>query len=167
MNNTLPAVEPLLDTLTQALKPCTQCEEGQRYLVGIKTGGLWVARELSARLAMDAPGEIDIGFHRDDFSHRGLKHIGPSRLDVVEGRDVVLVDDVLHTGRTIRAALNVLFEYGRPRSISLAVLVDRPGRQLPIQADYAGAHLDVPDHQRIKLRGPDALSLVIQEPEHG
>ena len=70
----------------------------------------------------------------------------------------------LHLGN---AALNVLFEYGRPRSISLAVLVDRPGRQLPIQADYAGAHLDVPDHQRIKLRGPDALSLVIQEPEHG
>ena len=167
MKNKLPAVEPLLDNLTRSLKERAADTADPVYLVGIKTGGSWVARELSECLNTAVPGEIDIGFHRDDFSHRGLKHIGPSRLDVVEDRDIILVDDVLHTGRTIRAALNVLFEYGRPRSIALAVLVDRPGRQLPIQADFIGAHLDLPEQQRVKLKGPENLSLVLQETDHG
>ncbi len=137
-------------------------------LIGIHTGGAWVAAELHRRLALDAaPGSLDIGFYRDDVSTRGVHpQVHPSRLPFeVDGADIVLVDDVLCSGRTVRAALNEIFDYGRPARVLLAVLVDRGehDRQLPIAADAAGARVDLPAGQWLKLRGPDPLRLEVVE----
>jgi pyrimidine operon attenuation protein/uracil phosphoribosyltransferase len=165
---TLPDPRPLIDQLIKELG--TLLAEGGRedpLLIGILTGGLWVAEQLADGLGMDASGVgvLDIGFHRDDFDARGLPAgIQPTRLaGVVEGRHVILVDDVLQSGRTARAAINALFEYGRPGSITLAVLIDRGDRQLPIQPDLIGGTLDIPSHQKLKLSGPEPLVLALQE----
>jgi pyrimidine operon attenuation protein/uracil phosphoribosyltransferase len=134
-------------------------------LVGIHTGGVWVAERLRQRLDLTTPlGQLDIAFYRDDFSRIGIQpRVRPSELPFdVDGRHLVLVDDVLHTGRTIRAALNELFDYGRPASVLLAVLVDRGGRQLPIEANVAGSRLELPADQQIQLTGPDPLQLHLQ-----
>ena len=132
-------------------------------MVGIHTGGDWIAERLHRQLGLTTRrASLNIGFYRDDFSQRGLHpRVGPSAMpEDLDQREVVLVDDVLHTGRTIRAAMNELFDYGRPAAIRLAVLIDRGGRQLPIAADYVGAHLDgLPPDTRIKLLGPDPLRL--------
>ena len=134
-------------------------------LVGIHTGGVWIAERLRQRLDLTTPlGQLDIAFYRDDFSRIGIQpQVRPSELPFdVDGRHLVLVDDVIHTGRTIRAALNELFDYGRPASIVLAVLVDRGGRELPIEANVAGSRLELPADQQIQLTGPDPLQLHIQ-----
>ena len=134
-------------------------------LVGIHTGGVWIAERLRQRLDLTTPlGQLDIAFYRDDFSRIGIQpQVRPSELPFdVDGRHLVLVDDVIHTGRTIRAALNKLFDYGRPASIVLAVLVDRGGRELPIEANVAGSRLELPADQQIQLTGPDPLQLHIQ-----
>lgn len=134
-------------------------------LVGIHTGGVWIAERLRQRLQIAAPlGKLDISFYRDDFSRIGVNpQVRPSEFPFdVENRDLLLVDDVLYTGRTIRAALNELFDYGRPASVSLAVLVDRGGRELPIEADVAGSRLELPAGSHIQLTGPDPLQLLIQ-----
>jgi len=166
LNNELPAVEPLLETLCQSLTELLEpaAVESAR-IVGVHTGGYWVAERLAEMLALSGPiGAIDIGFHRDDFDARGLpKPSGPTRLEgLVDGHSIILVDDVLHTGRTIRAAINAIFEYGRPGRILLATLVTRTGRQLPIQADAVGVNLDLPAEQRLKLSGPEPLKLALQ-----
>ena len=135
-------------------------------MVGIHTGGLWVAERLHALLGLEQPlGELDISFYRDDFSRIGMNpQVRPSRLPVsVDERHIVLVDDILHTGRTIRAAMNELFDYGRPAAITLAVLGERSGRELPIQADVVGRHFDLGEHEHVKLSGPDPLRLSIVE----
>ena len=135
-------------------------------LVGIHTGGVWVAERLRQRLGIVAPlGRLDISFYRDDFSRIGVNpQVRPSELPFdVDGRHLVLIDDVLYTGRTIRAALNELFDYGRPASVLLAVLVDRGGRELPIEAQVVGARLKVPVDQEVQLTGPELLQLVIQQ----
>ncbi len=109
--------------------------------MGIYTGGVWIAQRLHQLLRLECPlGTLDISFYRDDFTRVGMNpQVKPSLLPVsIEDRHVILVDDILNTGRTIRAALNELFDYGRPASILLAVLVDRGGRELPIQADVVG-----------------------------
>lgn len=148
----LPSVEPLIARLIDGVADLLP--DSAYQIVGIRTGGLELAQRICKELDQAPPGELDIGFHRDDFSRRGLNgRIGPSRLAPVEDQTVILVDDVLHSGRTIRAAINALFEYGRPRAVRLAVLIDRPGREIPIQADVYGARLELPAHQRIKLRG--------------
>ncbi len=124
-------------------------------LVGIRTGGVWIAERLHAELKLTAaPGTLDVSFYRDDFNAEGLKHeVKPSAIPFeVEGRDLILVDDVLYTGRTIRAAMNELFDYGRPKSIKLAALIDRGGRQLPIAAQFLGAAIEVPANQSIELK---------------
>ncbi|HET9122697.1 MAG TPA: bifunctional pyr operon transcriptional regulator/uracil phosphoribosyltransferase PyrR, partial [Acidiferrobacteraceae bacterium] len=110
-------------------------------------------------------GSLDISFYRDDFTQVGMHpEVKASHLPVpLDGRHVILVDDVLHTGRTIRAALNELFDYGRPASVILAVLVDRDGRELPIQADVRGRHISLPPGQHIKLICGDAPLLRIAE----
>lgn len=135
-------------------------------MIGIHTGGAWVANRLHALLGLpDALGTLDISFYRDDFSRVGVNPtVKTSNLPVnVEDRHVILVDDVLHTGRTIRAALNEIFDYGRPASVTLAVLLNRDGRELPVEAQVVGHHLKLIKNQHIKLLGPTPLKLEIQE----
>lgn len=135
-------------------------------MVGIHTGGVWVAKKLHASLQLEQPlGQLDINFYRDDFSRKGLHPVvKPSSLDFdVDGQDIILVDDVLHTGRTIRAAMNELFDYGRPASIHLVALVERSGRELPVHADICGHSLTLSPEQHIKLTGPDPLALEMLE----
>ena len=132
-------------------------------MVGVHTGGVWVARKLHELLAIEAPlGTLNINFYRDDFTRIGMHPmVTPSDLFSVDDRHVVLIDDVLHTGRTIRAALNEIFDYGRPASVSLGVLVERSGREIPVQADAIGQSLDLTSREHVKLRGPEPLSLEI------
>ncbi|WP_166266852.1 bifunctional pyr operon transcriptional regulator/uracil phosphoribosyltransferase PyrR [Marinobacter caseinilyticus] len=135
-------------------------------VVGIRTGGVWLADVLSKRLGLTGPfGELDISFYRDDFSRIGLNpKVRPSRLPFeTEGKDIILIDDVIMSGRTIRAAMNELFDYGRPASIMLATLIDMGARELPIQPDVVGRKLTLQSHQRVKLRGPDPLSIEVRD----
>jgi len=133
-------------------------------MVGIHTGGVWIASALHAKLGLPRPlATLDISFYRDDFSRIGMNpKVKPSSLPPqVEDKHIILVDDVLQTGRTIRAAMNEIFDYGRPASISLVCLVDRSGRELPIQADLVGQHLQLGPEQHIKLSGPEPLAFVV------
>lgn len=135
-------------------------------LIGIRTGGVWLADVMSKRLGLQEPwGELDISFYRDDFSRIGLNpKVKPSSLPFsTEDRDIILIDDVIMSGRTIRAAMNEIFDYGRPASIILATLVDLGARELPIQPDVTGRLLSLQSHQRVKLRGPDPLHIELQE----
>jgi pyrimidine operon attenuation protein/uracil phosphoribosyltransferase len=123
-------------------------------LVGIWSGGAWLAERLTADLKLERPfGTISSTLHRDDFGERGLGGVeGKTDLPFeIDGARVLLIDDVLYTGRTIRAVLNELFDYGRPASVDLAVLVDRGGRELPIQPAFAAARLVLPSVQRASL----------------
>ena len=148
----LPDAEELLAALIEKLRPAVGPETG---MIGIHTGGAWVAERLHQALRPAVPlGILDVSYYRDDYEHRGL-HRDPKRSDIpfeVDGRDIVLVDDVLYTGRTIRAALNEIFDYGRPASVRLATLIDRGGRQLPIAAQFVGRAIDVPAAESIALR---------------
>jgi pyrimidine operon attenuation protein/uracil phosphoribosyltransferase len=138
------------------------------FMIGIHTGGAWVAKNLHEELGLSLPlGTLDISFYRDDFSRIGMHpQVRPSHLpSEVDGKHVVLVDDVLHSGRTIRAALNEIFDYGRPASVILVALVERSGRELPICADVCALHLDLPADEHVKLTGPDNLALVVQANE--
>jgi pyrimidine operon attenuation protein/uracil phosphoribosyltransferase len=127
-------------------------------LVGIARGGAWLAERLQADLGLPgAPGIISSTLHRDDFGQRGLAG-GAAATALpfgVDGAHIVLVDDVLHTGRTIRAVVNELFDFGRPASVTLAVLVDRGGRELPVAAAYAAVTLRLPAAQRLALARAD------------
>lgn len=148
---TLPDAEQLISALARQIKPHLAPDSA---LVGIHTGGAWVAKRLRQHLGGDIPlGTLDISFYRDDFSRIGLHpQVKPSDIPFeVEGRHIILVDDVLHTGRTVRAAMNELFDYGRPASILLAVLVDRGGRELPVCAQVVGQTLPLQPHQHIRL----------------
>jgi pyrimidine operon attenuation protein/uracil phosphoribosyltransferase len=123
-------------------------------LVGIWSGGAWLAERLQRDLNLPgAHGVISSTLHRDDFGSRGLAAgTDPTQLPFeIDGRHILLVDDVLHTGRTIRAVINELFDFGRPASVSLAVLVDRGGRELPVEAAFAAARLVLPSAQRLSL----------------
>ena len=138
-------------------------------LIGIRTGGVWLADVMSKRLGLQEPwGELDISFYRDDFSRIGLNpKVKPSSLPFsTEDRDIILIDDVIMSGRTIRAAMNEIFDYGRPASIILATLVDLGARELPVQPDVTGRVLALQSHQRVKLRGPDPLHIELQETGH-
>lgn len=137
-------------------------------MVGIHTGGVWVAEALHRLLDLpDALGHMSAAFYRDDFDEIGLHPHGvtPSALPFdVNGRHIILVDDVLQTGRTTRAALNELFDYGRPASVTLVVLVARNNRELPIQPDISGLKLDLSHDTQVKLHGPDNLQLEVIPP---
>lgn len=136
------------------------------HLVGIHTGGAWLAERLHRTLGLHEPlGLLDISFYRDDFTRIGINpQVRQSHLPVaIDDRHIVLVDDVLHTGRTTRAAMNVLFDYGRPRSIILAVGIERGGRELPVQPDIVGMHLELAASQHVKLTGPEELAFTISE----
>jgi len=123
-------------------------------LVGIHSGGTWIAERLARDLGSEGPvGGLDISFYRDDFHRIGLHaEVKPTQIEFeVAGAHIILVDDVLYTGRTIRGAMNVLFDYGRPARVELAVLTVRPGRELPIEARWSGGDADVPAGQELVL----------------
>ncbi len=127
-------------------------------IVGIRRGGVHLAERLRAEIAratgkQPPVGTLDIALYRDDLSERGAPAVGPTdvRFDV-QGKTIVLVDDVLYTGRTVRAALDEIVDFGRPRRVWLAVLVDRGGRELPISADFVGAQVEVPEGENVEVR---------------
>jgi pyrimidine operon attenuation protein/uracil phosphoribosyltransferase len=139
----VPDAENLLAALADRMRPAVAFDAA---FVGIYSGGAWIADRLAKLIPGEHPvGYIDVSFYRDDFARSGLKS-GAKRSELpfdVEGATIVLVDDVLYTGRSVRAAINELFDYGRPARIELAVLVDRGGRELPVEATYCGARLAV------------------------
>lgn len=141
-------------------------------MIGIHTGGVWVAERLHKLLGIAEPlGALDISFYRDDFTRIGMNpQVRPSEIPFdVEGRHIVLVDDVVQSGRTIRAALNEIFDFGRPASVCLATLIQRNGRELPIQPDVIGLEPPLEDSEHIRLRGPEPLCLEISteaQPRH-
>ncbi len=160
-------IERLIGNMAERLR-ALMAERGREapLMVGVHTGGVWVAERLHRLLGIEAPlGTLDISFYRDDFTRIGMNpQVRPSALPFsVDDRHIILVDDVLHTGRTVRAALNELFDYGRPASITLAVLVERSGRELPIEADVVGRTMDLAPDEHVKLTGPDPLSLEAQK----
>ncbi len=161
------SVDALLDKMageTRAL--ITQRNLKDPLMIGIRTGGVWLAERLHRQLELTSPlGILDISFYRDDFTQVGMNpKVQPTQLPcATEGRDILLVDDVIMSGRTIRAALNELFDYGRPASVSLVTLLDLQRRELPIQADVIGGTLALGPDQLVKLNGPDPLTLTIRQ----
>ena len=150
MNPVVPDAEALYVELARGVKSLLR---PNTHLVGVTSGGAWLAERLQPELKLPGThGVISSAMHRDDFARRGLAVSAQTALPFeVDGADILLLDDVLYTGRTIRAVLNELFDFGRPASVRLAVLVDRGGRQLPVAADYAAAHLELPAHQSLAL----------------
>ena len=126
-------------------------------LVGIWSGGSWLAERLQHDLKLDGEaGVISSALHRDDFASKGLASADPTKLPFeIEGKPIVLIDDVLYTGRTTRAVINELFDFGRPASVTLAVLVDRGGRELPIHPAYSAARITLPREQKLSLARDD------------
>ena len=163
----LAPVPTLINRMADDLRELLAAREIQDpAMIGIHSGGAWVARELHSRLDLQTPlGTLDIAFYRDDVGTRGVHpQVRPSNLPfAVDDRDILLVDDVLYSGRTVRAALNEIFDFGRPRRVLLAVLVDRGERELPVAADVVGARITLAEGQRVKLRGPDPMELTIQD----
>lgn len=166
MNN-IDDISGILDGMASELAELLkQAGRDNPAMVGIHTGGVWIAEQLHRKLGLGDPlGSLDISFYRDDFTRIGMNPVvRPSQLPFsIDDRHIILVDDVLHTGRTIRAAMNELFDYGRPASIVLAALVERDGRELPIQANVVGRHVQLHPDQHIKLSGPDPLKLEIRQ----
>jgi pyrimidine operon attenuation protein / uracil phosphoribosyltransferase len=161
----LPDAEQLLTDLVAAMRPAI--DPARTVLVGIHTGGVWIAERLRETLQLaQPPGAIDVSFYRDDYSQRGL-HANAKASNIpfdVEGAHIVIVDDVLYTGRTIRAAMNELFDYGRPARVELAVLVDRGGRELPVAATYCPASITLQPSQMLALARDDGrLSFRLEE----
>ena len=142
----------------EMMRGVQQLGAGNAKLVGVTSGGAWLAERMHKDMKLPGTASrISSAMHRDDFAQRGLSGAGTqTQLDFdVNGADIILLDDVLYTGRTIRAVLNELFDYGRPASVKLAVLVDRGGRELPVQADYAAARVSLPATQSLALARSD------------
>jgi pyrimidine operon attenuation protein/uracil phosphoribosyltransferase len=129
----------------------------QARLVGITSGGAWLAARLQKDLGLEGEaGSISSAMHRDDFAQRGLADGGQTKLPFdINNAHVIVLDDVLFTGRTLRAVINELYDYGRPAKVQLAVLVDRGGRELPVQADFAAARVSLPSDQKLRLTQSD------------
>lgn len=163
MTTQQPDIQDILTALEAGVRTLWSLEP---LIVGIHTGGAWLARRLHETLECREPlGLLDISFYRDDFTRIGINpRVRASDLPVdINDRHILLVDDVLHTGRTTRAAMNVLFDYGRPRSIILAVGIERDGRELPIRPDIVGMHLKLSAAGHVKLTGPQELAFTISE----
>jgi len=162
---TPPDAEALYAQLLTRVRAVLEAEPATR-LVGIATGGAWIAERLHADLKQPgACGVVSSVMHRDDFARRGLASSVQTQLPFeVDGASLLLIDDVLYTGRTLRAVLNELFDHGRPASVRLAVLVDRGGRQLPIEAQLSMAHVEVPAGQSLELArdGDGRLRFVLE-----
>ena len=153
---TIPNAEDLYQVLLTQLQN-QQKDSPNFQLAGLASGGAWVAERLAKDLGLAAHGVINVSFHRDDYSEKGVKAFNSAegmstKLPFeVEGAHIILVDDVLDTGRTVRAALNELFDYSRPAKVDLAVLADRHRRQLPVDATFKGAKVQVADEQILVL----------------
>lgn len=160
-------VDALLDKMAAELNALLKTRQiDNPMMIGIRTGGVWLAERLHQQLQISNPlGTLDISFYRDDFSRVGLNpKVQPSVLpSATEGRDIILVDDVIMSGRTIRAAMNELFDYGRPASITLVTLLDLNRRELPIQADVTGELMPLARDEQVKLTGPEPLALEIRK----
>jgi len=160
-------VNALLVEMTGSLQALITKKNIQDPLfIGIRSGGIWIAEKLHTNLEITTQlGTLDITFYRDDFTSIGLDpKVQPSKLpDSTQDRHIVLVDDVIKSGRTIRAALNELFDYGRPASVTLVTLLDLNCRELPISADIVGAKISLEPDQHIKLLGPEPLTLNISQ----
>ncbi len=156
-------VQDLLQTMATDIR--ARLGDKKPLLVGIHTGGVWVAKALQDILGsdfFDAPlGTLNIAYYRDDFTRIGMHpQVTPSDLPFsVDDRHLLLVDDVMHSGRTTRAALNEIFDYGRPASVTFAVLMERNGRELPIQPDITGETINLSKDKHIKLTNTDGLQL--------
>ena len=148
-------VNQCLDKMRAEMQAAIATEDlSELLMIGIHTGGVWIAERLHKKLVLQQPlGKLNIAFYRDDFSRIGTHpQVTPSKLPFdVEDKHILLVDDVLHTGRTIQAALNEIFDYGRPASVRLAVLIDRGAHELPIQADFVGKSLALKPGEHVKL----------------
>lgn len=157
-------VPQLITKICEQLKQKPMFNQSPK-MIGIRTGGEWVAQKIHQQLDLSEElGVIDIAFYRDDFSKIGLNPtVKPSHIPWdIDNQHIILVDDVLYTGRTTRAALNEIFDYGRPASVTLVTLLDRKGcRELPFQADIVGESLEC--SQTIKLTGPEPLKVTILE----
>ncbi|MEY4749989.1 MAG: pyrimidine operon regulatory protein/uracil phosphoribosyltransferase [Pseudomonadota bacterium] len=153
--------EALYTELRSGIRGLLARRDGPHALVGVWSGGAWLVERLAGELKASHPtlaqGVISSTLHRDDFGSRGMS-AGTDRTALpfaVDGCHIVLLDDVLHTGRTIRAVINELYDFGRPASVTLAVLVDRGGRELPIEAAYAAVRVALPASQRLRLSRSD------------
>ncbi len=148
-------VNQCLDIMLDEIRVAITTEDfSELLMIGIHTGGVWVAERLHKELNLQQPlGKLNIAFYRDDFSRIGTHpQVTPSKLPFdIEDKHILLVDDVLHTGRTIRAALNEIFDYGRPSSVRLAVLIDRGEHELPVQADFIGKRMALKPGEHVKL----------------
>jgi pyrimidine operon attenuation protein / uracil phosphoribosyltransferase len=166
MTSELPDAEATLVALAERMRGAVAHDAA---FVGIYSGGAWLAERLPALVPGQHPvGFIDVSFYRDDYARTGLKS-GAKRSELpfdVDGATIVLVDDVLFTGRSVRAAINELFDYGRPERIELAVLIDRGGRELPIEPTYCGARLTVARDLSVVLsRTGERLQLAVEKQE--
>ena len=162
-------VEQWLDRMAGEIRAAVGDEVQELLVIGVHTGGVRVARALHERLGVRDPlGTLDISFYRDDFSRIGLHpQVRRSELpSTLEDRTILLVDDVLYSGRTVRAALNVLFDYGRPARVLLAALVERTGHELPIRADFVGKRIDLAAGQQVRLNADD-LGLSLRDARTG
>jgi len=162
------AAELITDMARQCSEFFAHRKIEQPRILGIHTGGVWVAKALRQALDIESPaGALNISFYRDDFSQIGLHpQVRPSDIPFdIEDQHILLVDDVLYTGRTVRAALNEIFDYGRPASVTLAVLIERDGRELPFEANIVGTHIELESGQQVKVRGPDPITYDIIELE--
>jgi pyrimidine operon attenuation protein / uracil phosphoribosyltransferase len=160
--------EALYTVLLEGVRTLLEATPQPKYLAGITSGGAWLAERLQRDLGLGGDaGVISSSMHRDDFTRRGLAMSAQTVLPFdVEGSHVILVDDVLYTGRTLRAVLNELFDYGRPASVQLAVMVDRGGRELPIQANVCATTAALPDDQSLELaRDADGRLSFVLEPK--
>ncbi|MBU0654360.1 MAG: bifunctional pyr operon transcriptional regulator/uracil phosphoribosyltransferase PyrR [Gammaproteobacteria bacterium] len=162
MNNKNYNITELLDQLEQQVRQWMQTTGiDDPLVVGIHTSGVWIAEELHKRLQLEGePGELSVTFYRDDFDRVGLHpQSKPSFLPDVDDHHILLVDDVIYTGRTMRGAMNELFDFGRPASITAAVLVSRGGRELPIEAQIAVLHEEPGKDYTYEVSGPEPLAL--------
>lgn len=168
----IPSVDNLIEKLTIALKPYFPpdlASTDQPIIVGIETGGYWIAQAVHHALRPDTDlGRLNITFYRDDFTKIGLHPtVKPSSLPTnIDGKTIILIDDVLYSGRTIRAAMNEIFDYGRPQRIILAILIDRGEREIPIQADIVAKTMRLEANSHIKLDGPEPLQLTVKSNDH-
>jgi pyrimidine operon attenuation protein / uracil phosphoribosyltransferase len=159
----LPTAEQAFATLVEKLRGAVATDA---KLIGIYSGGAWLAERIAALLPVaSAVGFIDVSFYRDDYGQKGLRaKVRSTKLPFeVPGSRIILVDDVLYTGRSVRAAINEIFDYGRPEKIELAVLIDRGGRELPIEAAYVGARAVIPRELTVVLdRDGDRFELSVK-----